>query len=111
LKNVAVVFGTRPEAIKLARAILCLKRCTSLRTTVCATAQHRQMLDQVLEVPSIKPDFGLDLMCPNQTLRGLTDSEAYGRMPNARNPYGDGRAAERIVDACLAFVSSPSRKR
>ena len=66
------MFGTRPEAIKLAPVILALKRESSIQCQVCVTGQHRQMLDQVLEVFEIKPDVDLNLMRPNQTLGGLT---------------------------------------
>ena len=70
-KTVMFVFGTRPEAIKLAPIILKMKALNRVRTHVCVTAQHRQMLDQVLEVFGIKPDSDLDLMEPNQTLAGF----------------------------------------
>jgi len=67
-----VVFGTRPEAIKLCPLIQALKRQASFETFVCVTAQHRQMLDQVLTVFGVKPDFDLDLMQPGQTLAALS---------------------------------------
>jgi UDP-N-acetylglucosamine 2-epimerase (non-hydrolysing) len=70
--KVSVIFGTRPEAIKLAPVILALKADPAFECHVCVTAQHRQMLDQVTEVFGIKPDTDLDLMRPNQTLAGLT---------------------------------------
>lgn len=67
-----MIFGTRPEAIKLAPVILALRAARGLECHVCVTAQHRQMLDQVLETFEIEPDADLDLMRPNQTLAGLT---------------------------------------
>jgi len=70
--RVSVIFGTRPEAIKLAPVILELKKHKAIDCRVCVTAQHRQMLDQVLEVFGIVPDVDLQLMRPNQTLAGLT---------------------------------------
>ena len=70
--KISVVFGTRPEAIKLAPVILALKEEADFECHVCVTGQHRQMLDQVLEVFKIEPDFDLNLMVPNQTLAGLT---------------------------------------
>jgi UDP-N-acetylglucosamine 2-epimerase (non-hydrolysing) len=70
--KISVVFGTRPEAIKLAPLILALRRETFIRCRVCVTAQHREMLDQVLQVFEITPDDDLDLMRPNQTLARLT---------------------------------------
>lgn len=71
-KKVLLVFGTRPEAIKMAP--LCkefLKNKNEFDTRVCVTAQHREMLDQVLEFFEIKPDYDLNLMKPNQTLNNL----------------------------------------
>jgi UDP-N-acetylglucosamine 2-epimerase (non-hydrolysing) len=70
--KVAVIFGTRPEAIKLAPVVLALRDHPAFTCQVCVTAQHRQMLDQVLEVFGLTPDADLDLMRPNQTLGGLT---------------------------------------
>lgn len=75
MRKVLLVFGTRPEAIKMAplvRAFLALPR--DFETKVCATAQHREMLDQVLEFFEIEPDFDLDLMRPGQTLHSLTSN-------------------------------------
>jgi UDP-N-acetylglucosamine 2-epimerase (non-hydrolysing) len=69
---VLFIFGTRPEAIKLCPLVQALKREPALETLVCATAQHRQMLDQVLTVFGVKPDFDLDLMQPGQTLAALS---------------------------------------
>ncbi|MCJ7441773.1 MAG: UDP-N-acetylglucosamine 2-epimerase (non-hydrolyzing), partial [Thermoanaerobaculaceae bacterium] len=72
MSKVAIIFGTRPEAIKLAPVILALKNDPLFSCQVCVTAQHREMLDQVLDAFGIKPDVDLDLMEPNQTLAGLT---------------------------------------
>ena len=72
MKNLSFIFGTRPEAIKLAPVILAAKADPRFKCKVCVTAQHRQMLDQVLKVFKIKPDVDLNLMRPNQTLAGLT---------------------------------------
>ncbi|MBC8478232.1 UDP-N-acetylglucosamine 2-epimerase (non-hydrolyzing) [bacterium] len=72
MKKIAVIFGTRPEAIKLAPVILALQRHPDLACHVCVTAQHRELLDQVLEVFGIVPDVDLNLMQPGQTLAGLT---------------------------------------
>ncbi|MGH8602582.1 MAG: non-hydrolyzing UDP-N-acetylglucosamine 2-epimerase, partial [Gammaproteobacteria bacterium] len=70
---IAVIMGTRPEAIKMAPVVHALrKRSDDLETVVVATAQHRQMLDQVLSLFEITPDLDLDLMHPNQTLTDLT---------------------------------------
>ncbi|HDZ01954.1 MAG TPA: UDP-N-acetylglucosamine 2-epimerase (non-hydrolyzing) [Nitrospirae bacterium] len=72
MKKILTVFGTRPEAIKLVPVILELKKKTDVQTRVCVTAQHRQMLDQVLALFGIVPDVDLDLMMPDQTLAKLT---------------------------------------
>ncbi|MGJ3648303.1 non-hydrolyzing UDP-N-acetylglucosamine 2-epimerase [Sphingomonas sp. GlSt437] len=67
-----VVFGTRPEAIKLFPLIHALRAEPALETIVCVTAQHREMLDQVLEFSGIVPDIDLDVMQPGQSLDALT---------------------------------------
>jgi len=68
-----VIFGTRPEAIKLAPVVLALRRAPEIfGVRVCVTAQHRQMLDQALDAFGIAPDTDLDLMRDNQTLGALT---------------------------------------
>ena len=72
LPKVLIVFGTRPEAIKMAPVIGALQQCPGLSVRVCVTAQHRGMLDQVLALFGIRPDHDLDLMVPGQTLSGLT---------------------------------------
>jgi len=70
-KMVMVVFGTRPEAIKMAPVVSALRATSEIETLVTVTAQHRQMLDQVLELFDIAPDDDLDVMEPRQTLPGL----------------------------------------
>lgn len=70
--NILVAFGTRPEAIKLFPVIHALKRDPGFNVTVCVTAQHRQILDQVLQIANIVPDLDLDIMQPNQTLPQMT---------------------------------------
>jgi len=73
VKRVLFVFGTRPEAIKLCPLIHHLRSCDGrFEVQVCVTGQHRSMLDQVLEVFGVVPDYDLDLMQPGQTLAGLT---------------------------------------
>jgi UDP-N-acetylglucosamine 2-epimerase len=72
-KKIAVVFGTRPDTIKMAPIILELQRNSDFFDVLpIATAQHRQMLDQVLEVFNIKPSYDLNIMAPKQTLASLT---------------------------------------
>ena len=73
MKKISVIFGTRPEAIKLCPLILALKHHPDeVDCRVCVTGQHRQMLDQVLNVFGVVPDTDLNLMRPNQTLGSLT---------------------------------------
>lgn len=67
-----IIFGTRPEAIKMAPLALILQSYFGDQVRICVTAQHRQMLDQVLDFFDIKPDYDLNLMAPNQTLNGLS---------------------------------------
>ena len=70
--KVLSVLGTRPEAVKLAPVIKALQSHPEIESSICITAQHREMLDQVLQVFDIHPDFDLDLMRPDQTLAELT---------------------------------------
>ena len=76
--NVMTVFGTRPEAIKMAPLVKELKTYKEIKTTICVTAQHRQMLDQVLEIFDIVPDYDLDIMKDRQTLIGITTKAIEG---------------------------------
>ena len=63
MRKVLLIFGTRPEAIKLCPVVRYFREhCRDLRVEVCVTAQHREMLDQVLQVAQIKPDVDLDIM-------------------------------------------------
>lgn len=70
--KVMTVFGTRPEAIKMAPLAIELKKHSDIESIVCVTAQHRQMLDQVLESFDIQPEYDLDIMKDRQTLVGIT---------------------------------------
>ena len=74
LKKVMLVFGTRPEAIKMCPLVNELKTRKEIETVVCVTGQHRQMLDQVLEAFSVTPDYDLSIMKENQTLFDVTTS-------------------------------------
>ncbi|MCC8170129.1 MAG: UDP-N-acetylglucosamine 2-epimerase (non-hydrolyzing) [Oscillospiraceae bacterium] len=76
--KVMTVFGTRPEAIKMAPLALELKKYDNIESKVCVTAQHRQMLDQVLEIFNSKPDYDLDIMKERQTLVGITSRVLEG---------------------------------
>src|SRR5687768_4614922 len=72
--KVLSVFGTRPEAIKIAPIVRYLKETSGVDSRVCVTAQHRQMLDQVLALFQIRPDYDLDLMRDNQSLAEISAS-------------------------------------
>lgn len=72
MKKVMLVFGTRPEAIKICPLVLELKKRSSIKTVVCVTGQHRQMLDQVLDTFHVIPDYDLSVMKEKQTLFDIT---------------------------------------
>lgn len=76
--KVMSVFGTRPEAIKMAPLVKELEKRSEIVSVVCVTAQHREMLDQVLETFKIKPDYDLDIMKQGQTLTDITCKALYG---------------------------------
>ena len=79
MKKILLVFGTRPEAIKMAPPVKALQKDTEhFETRVCVTAQHRQMLDQVLEVFGITPEYDLNIMAPNQDLYDITAKVLLG---------------------------------
>ncbi|AOR22598.1 non-hydrolyzing UDP-N-acetylglucosamine 2-epimerase [Clostridium taeniosporum] len=77
-KKVITIFGTRPEAIKMAPLVQELKKREEIESKVCVTAQHREMLDQVLDLFDIKPDFDLNIMKTRQTLTGITNKVLEG---------------------------------
>lgn len=72
MKKISIIFGTRPEAIKLCPVVLALRKDPAFDCKVCVTGQHKEMLYQVLDVFGVKPDADLKLMRPNQTLGELT---------------------------------------
>lgn len=76
--KVMTIFGTRPEAIKMAPLVKELKSREEIECIVCVTAQHREMLDQVLEVFDIKPDYDLNIMSKGQTLSDITSKALKG---------------------------------
>ena len=79
MKKILLVFGTRPEAIKMAPLVKALQKDTEhFETRVCVTAQHRQMLDQVLEVFGITPEYDLNIMAPNKDLYDITAKVLLG---------------------------------
>ncbi|OAB37635.1 UDP-N-acetyl glucosamine 2-epimerase [Paenibacillus macquariensis subsp. defensor] len=88
--KVMTIFGVRPEAIKMAPLILELqKHSDRIESVVCVTAQHRQMLDQVLEVFKIKPDYDLDIMKESQTLNEISIRVLAGLEPVLREAKPD----------------------
>jgi len=102
--KVVTVFGTRPEAIKMAPLVKALDRHPEIESLVCVTAQHRQMLDQVLELFEIEPHFDLDIMRPGQDLYSIT-SEILKRIGNV---YADSRPDVVLVhgDTTTTFAAS-----
>ncbi|GAA3931556.1 UDP-N-acetylglucosamine 2-epimerase (non-hydrolyzing) VpsA [Luteimonas lutimaris] len=108
--KVMVVFGTRPEAIKMAPVVSRLRDTPGVDTLVAVTAQHRQMLDQVLELFSITPDDDLDVMEPGQTLPGLFNRILSGmtgvleqRRPDLVLVHGD--TSTTFASALAAFYA------
>lgn len=104
MKKILVVFGTRPEAIKLAPVIIELKKCRKFDVNVCVTAQHRQMLDQVLEIFNIIPGKDLGLMKPNQTLSSLSS-----RAMESLDKYYNSVKPDLVLvqgDTTTAFIAS-----
>ena len=79
--KVLTVFGTRPEAIKMAPVVKALQSSMGVDTRSCVTAQHREMLDQVLALFKITPDYDLNIMKPGQTLGDITSSVLAGMAP------------------------------
>lgn len=77
-KKIITIFGTRPEAIKMAPLVKELEKREGIDSKVCVTAQHREMLDQVLDLFDIKPDFDLNIMKSKQTLTGITNRVLEG---------------------------------
>lgn len=76
--KILIVFGTRPEAIKMAPLVIEFKKHKEFETLLCVTGQHREMLDQVLTLFDIQPDFDLDIMKPNQNLYDVTANVLLG---------------------------------
>lgn len=109
IKNL-IVFGTRPEAIKMAPLVKAFQRREGFDTKVCVTAQHREMLDQVLEFFDITPDFDLDLMKPNQNLYTLTADIITGLKPVLEEfkpdyVYVHGDTTTTMASSIAAFYS------
>jgi UDP-N-acetylglucosamine 2-epimerase (non-hydrolysing) len=137
MKQVMVVVGTRPEAIKMAPVIEALHRVSNVRSILCVTAQHREMLDQVLRAFDLEPNHDLDLMQPNQGLSSLAAHILAGLEPllaserpdmvlvhgdttttmtaalaafHARIPVGHVEAGLRTFDKSAPFPEEVNRK-
>jgi len=106
--RILVIFGTRPEAIKLFPVVAALQADLRLEPVVCVSAQHRGMLDQVLDIAGITPDHDLDLMQPGQTLDGLTAAllTGLGQVMDAVRPARvivQGDTATAMAGALAAY--------
>jgi UDP-N-acetylglucosamine 2-epimerase (non-hydrolysing) len=106
--KILVVFGTRPEAIKLLPVVAALQADPRFAPVVCVSAQHRALLDQVLEIAGIVPDHDLDLMRPDQTLDGLTAAllTALGAVMDREQPLRvivQGDTATAMAGALAAY--------
>lgn len=105
-----LVFGTRPEAIKMSPLVLALQRCSDIRCVVCVTGQHREMLDQVLELYSIKPDYDLNIMKSSQSLNDITCGIINGLKPILEEAVPDlvlvhGDTTTAMASALAAFYA------
>lgn len=106
--NILTIFGTRPEAIKMAPVINAIKKADKNDVRVCVTAQQRQMLDQVLDIFNIQPDYDLNAMQENQTLAQLTCS-VLNKLDNIYKKYKpdfvlvQGDTTTTFVSALAAF--------
>src|SRR6266496_5349876 len=106
--RVLSVFGTRPEAVKMAPIVRLLTQTAGIESRVCVTAQHRQMLDQVLDLFQIKPDYDLDLMRDDQTLADISASIFTNLDPVLRDFQPDwvlvvGDTTTVVVTSLLAY--------
>jgi len=103
-KRILIVFGTRPEAIKMAPVVKAFQSDERFETKVCVTAQHRDMLDQVLALFAIKPEYDLDIMKQNQGLTGITCAILTGL-----EPVLEGFSPDRVLvhgDTSTTFAAS-----
>jgi UDP-N-acetylglucosamine 2-epimerase (non-hydrolysing) len=109
-KKISIVFGTRPEAIKLCPVILEIKKHHNLIPHVCVTAQHREMLDEVLDVFGVKPDADLNLMESNQTLAGFASRamsalDGYFRKEKPDLVLAQGDTTTTFIATLVAFYN------
>ncbi len=108
MKKVLLIFGTRPEAVKMCPLVRELKGRADMKTVVCVTGQHRQMLDGVLRTFAVTPDHDLDVMRPDQSLEDVTAAVLLGlgpvleaEAPDAALVYGDTTTAFAGALACF----------
>lgn len=106
--KIMTVFGTRPEAIKMAPLVKKLNEDPDIESVLCVTAQHRQMLDQVLELFELTPDYDLNIMKPNQTISMITANVLTGMEPVLQKEKPDmvlvhGDTSTTFVTALAAF--------
>lgn len=107
MKRVMLVFGTRPEAIKMAPLVLAMQqRPDEFECITCVTGQHRQMLDQVLDLFGIKPDFDLNIMHPGQTLSDVTVAVLTGVGRVLRSSRPDIVLVQGDTTTCLSAALS-----
>jgi UDP-N-acetylglucosamine 2-epimerase (non-hydrolysing) len=105
MKKILLVFGTRPEAIKMAPLVKKFQKDTAnFETKVCVTAQHREMLDQVLELFEITPDYDLNLMKPGQDLYDITSNVLLGM----KNVFSDFKPDVVLVHGDTTTTSATS---
>lgn len=109
--KVLIIFGTRPEAIKMAPVVKGLLRVDGFKTKVCVTAQHREMLDQVLDLFEIIPDYDLNVMAPGQDLFDITSKTLLGLRDVLRAERPDivlvhGDTTTCFVSAIAAFYEN-----
>src|SRR3954447_14143791 len=100
--RVLSIFGTRPEAIKMAPVVRQLSVHSGIESLVCVTGQHRQMLDQALGVFAIRPDIDLDLMRPGQDLSDVTAAVLLGLRPILRDLRPDLVLVQGDTTTCFA---------
>lgn len=110
MKKILLVFGTRPEAIKMCPVVKALSARSAFDVKVCVTGQHREMLDQVLDVFGVMPDYDLDVMRGEQTLFDITESVMKGMRNVLRGLDPDivlvhGDTSSSFASALAAFYS------
>ena len=114
MKKVMLVFGTRPDAIKMCPLVNELKKRQDITTVVCISGQHREMLREVLEIFDVHPDYNLDIMRRNQTLGNITTDVLKGieniltrERPDIVLVHGDTTTAFSAALACFGLFRCP----